>query len=98
VGNGIDIQAIAARRRYKADSACTGGEVFRAVLDVLRTAEQPLTSREISEALLHKAGTENPSVAPIRGMLCAVHTSPGNHQSKTIERVGDGMPAIWKLR
>jgi hypothetical protein len=94
---GFDTRAIAARRRYKPSSPYKRGEVFRAVLDVLRTTERPLTSREISEALLHRAGSESPSLVAIRSMVGAVHTSLRNHQGKTIERVGEGMPTRWKV-
>ena len=94
---GFDITKIAARRRYKPGSPYKRGEVFRAVLDALRAADRPLTSREVSVILLHKAGIENPSVAAIRTMFGAVHTSLRNHQGKTIERVGEGMPARWRV-
>lgn len=95
---GFDVTSIAARRRYKVASPYKRGEVFRTVLDVLRAADHPLTSREISEALLHKAGIAEPSLKQIRDMVGSVHSSLRNHQGKTIERNGDGVPARWKLR
>jgi hypothetical protein len=95
---GMNVAAIAARRRYKAASPYKRGEVFRAVLDVLRTAAQPLTSREISVALLVKAGVAEPSLKQIRDMVGSVHSSLRNHQGKTIERIGDAMPAHWRLK
>lgn len=94
---GFDVTSIAARRRYKTASPYKRGEVFRAVLEVLRAADRPLTSREISEMLLHKAGMTNPPLKQIRDMVGAVHTSLRNHEGKTIERVGDGMPAQWRI-
>jgi hypothetical protein len=64
---------------------------------VLRLSDRPLTSREISEALLHKAGIVEPPLKQIRDMVGAVHTSLRNHEGKTIERAGGGMPARWRL-
>lgn len=97
IAPGFNVASIAARRRYKSASPYKRGEVFRAVLDVLRLAEKPLTSREISEALLRKVGIVEPTTKQIGDMYGAVHTSLRNHQGKTIERVGDGMPARWRL-
>jgi len=94
----FNVAGIAARRRYKSASPYKRGEVFRAVLDVLRLAEQPLTSREISVALLHKAGIAEPPLKQIRDMVGAVHTSLRNRQGETIERIGEGMPAKWRIK
>jgi hypothetical protein len=93
----FNVATIAPRRRNKQASPYKRGEVFRAVLEVLRVSDRPLTSREISEALLHKAGIAEPPLKQIRDMVGAVHTSLRNHQGKTIERAGDGIPARWRL-
>jgi hypothetical protein len=93
----FNISSIAPRRRNKQASPYKRGEVFRAVLEVLRIADRPLTSREISEALLHKAGVATPPLKQIRDMVGAVHTSLRNHEGKTIERADSGMPARWRL-
>lgn len=93
----FDVRAIAARRRYKSASPYKRGEVFRAVLDTLRLADHPLTSREVSRDLLRKAGIPEPTNKQVRDMVGSVHRSLLNHQGKTIERVGDGMPARWRI-
>jgi hypothetical protein len=94
---GFNVAGIAARRRYRAASPYKRGEVFRTVLDVLRLAQRPLTSREISEALLRKAGIAEPQPKQIRDMVGTVHTSLRNHQGKTVERIGAGIPARWRI-
>jgi hypothetical protein len=94
----FNVAGIAPRRRNKQASPYKRGEVFRVVLEVLRLSDRPLTSREISEALLHKAGIAEPPLKQIRDMVGAVHTSLRNHQGKTIERANDGMPARWRLK
>jgi hypothetical protein len=55
------------------------------------------TARELSEALLRKTGKESPSLPAIRTMLGGVNKSIRNHEGKTVERVGDGMPARWRI-
>jgi hypothetical protein len=57
-----------------------------------------MTSRQIWEALLHKAGIHEPPLKQIRDMVGAVHSSLRNHEGKTIERVNEGMPAQWIVR
>jgi hypothetical protein len=94
----FNVRSIAARRRNKQASPYKRGEVFRAVLDVLRASDHPLTSREISETLLHKAGIAEPPLKQIRDMVGAVHTSLRNHEGKTIERSSDGIPAHWQIQ
>lgn len=93
----VNLRLIAPRRRNKQASPYKRGEVFRAVLGVLREATEPVTSRAISETLLRKAGIAAPTLKQIRDMVGSVHSSLRNHQGKTIERVGDGMPARWRL-
>ena len=53
------------------------------------------TSREITVSLLRARGVEAPTTAVIRGTYPAVHSSLKNHKGKTVETVGEGMPAKW---
>jgi hypothetical protein len=94
---GFNVASIAARRKNKSAGPYKRGQVFRTVLVVMRESQEPLTSRQISEALLRKAGIAEPSLKQIRDMVGSVHSSLRNHQGRTIERVGDGMPARWRL-
>jgi hypothetical protein len=93
----FDLKSIAARRRYKAASPYKRGEIFRTVLAVLREAPGPLTAREIAVLMLQRKGIENPRTPAIRAMFGAVNPSLRNHDGKTVARVGDGIPARWKI-
>jgi len=93
----FDLKSIAARRRYKAASPYKRGEVSRTVLAILRDAPGPLTAREISVLMLQRKGIENPRTPAIRAMFGAVNPSLRNHEGKTVERVGQGMPARWRV-
>jgi len=56
-----------------------------------------LTSREITLALLRERGIDKPPIAMLRSLYGAVHSSLRNHQGKTVEAVGEGMPVKWSL-
>jgi hypothetical protein len=94
---GFNLVTISARRRYKAASPSKRGEVFRAVLEVLRKAELPLTTRQISETLWHQVGIAVPNAKQIDDMVGAVHSSLRNHEGRTVEAVGEGKPVKWRL-
>jgi hypothetical protein len=94
----FDLKSIAARRRYKNAGPYKRGEVFRNVLAILRAAPEPVTSREIAILMLKRAGIGEPSTAQIRAMFGAVHPSLRNHEGKTVERIGEGMPARWRVK
>ncbi len=94
---GFDLSKIAPRRRNAVNPYFKRGECFRQVLDVLRKATGPLTSRQIVIELLKQAGVESPPIELIRHTFGAVHTSLRNHTGKTVQRVGEGMPAKWRL-
>src|SRR3981081_4592387 len=49
---GFSVAAIAAKRRNKSNPWFKRGTLFRSSVDVLRRAALPMTSREISEALI----------------------------------------------
>jgi len=52
----FNLQTIAPRRRYKAAAPYRRGEVFRTIMSIMLLVDRPLTSREISETLLKRAG------------------------------------------
>jgi hypothetical protein len=90
-----DIRGIAARRKNLANPYFKRGTVFRTVQEILRDASEPMTTRQIVEALFHQRGVEKPSTTEIRAMVGTVHSSLRNHAGKTVEIVGEGMPARW---
>src|SRR3954447_748540 len=49
---GFSVAAIAAKRRNKSNLWFKRGTLFRSAVDVLRRATEPLTTREIAEALI----------------------------------------------
>lgn len=92
----FNVRGIAPRRRNNKNPWFKKGEVFRHVIDVLRQASAPMTAREITEALLRSCGVE-PETKHVRYLFGGVQASLRNHVGKTVERIGEGMPARWKI-
>ena len=92
----FNVRGIAPRRRNNKNPWFKKGEVFRNVIDVLRRASAPMTAREITEALLRSRGVE-PETKHVRYLFGGVQASLRNHEGKTVERIGEGMPARWKI-
>jgi hypothetical protein len=91
-----DVRPIAVRRR-KLNPWFKRGTVFRHALDVLRTATEPLTAREITFSMLSAAGVANPDPKAARDLVGSVNSSLQNNDGNSVQRVGDGIPAKWKL-
>jgi hypothetical protein len=72
--------------------------VYRRAVDVLRTAEQPLTAREIAERVLAAANVTNPDKAALADLAGSVLASLRNHKGKGVERANEGAPAKWRLK
>ena len=91
-----NVRRIAARRRYKGNPWFRRGTLLRHALDVLRKAPEPLTAREITEAMLAGRGVSGVTPKAMRGLIASVQTSLQNHDGKTVARVGEGMPGRWR--
>jgi hypothetical protein len=93
-----DVKAIAARQRYKVNAWFKRGTLFRSALDVMRCASEPLTVRQIVEHILAAKGITNARTDQVRGLQCAVLASLRNRKGKSIQTVGEGAPARWRLK
>lgn len=94
---GFNVARIAPRRRNRSNPLFKRGEIFREVLSLLRTTQGTPTTREIVETMLRKRGVTKPSATQIRSMVGAVHSSLRNHEGRSIETAGEGMPVRWRL-
>jgi hypothetical protein len=95
---GYDVRAIAARRTYKANPWFPRGKLFRAALDVMRTATEPLTVAEIVDRMLAAKGVASARAGQIRGMQSAVLASLQNRKGKGRVRLADDrIPMRWTL-
>lgn len=87
-----NLRKIAVRRR-KPNPWFKRGTIFRRALDVLRTAEGPLTARQIAEGMIAARGITNTSAKSVRDLAGSVNVSLQNHDGGAVIRRGDGTPA-----
>lgn len=93
----FDVRRIAVRRRNRQNPWFKRGDMFRHAIDVLRRATEPMTAREITEALLRSRGVE-PDTKAVRSLFGGIQASLRNHDGVTVERIGESMPARWMLK
>jgi hypothetical protein len=92
-----NVRGISLRRRNRANRWYKRGTMFRAVLDVLKAAEGPLTVREIVRKLLAGMGEAEPDLKTIRDLEAGVRSTLARKAGKTVQNVGQGMPARWVI-
>src|SRR6202022_5123580 len=68
---GYSLRAISVKRRQP-NPWFKRGTVYRRAVDVLRTATEPLTAREIAERVLVAANIKRPDKAPLAALLGTV--------------------------
>ncbi len=92
----FNVRRIAPRRRYNPNPLFKRGHVWLAALDVLRRAQEPMSTEEVSRALLASKGVPEPSRAEVRTMYAAVAASLGNHAGKLVT-ADEGRPRRWRI-
>jgi hypothetical protein len=93
---GYSLRAISVKRRQP-NPWFKRGTVYRCAVDVLRTATEPLTAREIAERVLAAANVANPDKDAVADLAGSVLASLRNHKGKGIQRTNEGSPARWRL-
>src|SRR5947209_13973761 len=91
------LRAISVKRRQP-NPWFKRGTVYRRAVDVLRTATEPLTAREIAERVLVAAKVAKPHKAALADLTGSILASLRNHKGKGIERTNEGAPARWRLK
>ena len=92
----FNVRRIAARRKRRENPLFRRGTIFRAVLDVLRAADGPMTVDAISRTLYRAKGIEEPTRDQMRDMYGAVASSLGNHVGQSVGHDAD-RPKRWTL-
>ena len=92
----FNARTIAPRRRYNPNPLFKRGHVFRAALDMLRSATEPMSAEEISLALLRSKGVAEPTKAERARVYGAVESSLRHNRGKTVE-ADDGRPRRWRV-
>jgi hypothetical protein len=94
---GYSLRAISVKRRQP-NPWFKRGTVYRRAVDVLRTATEPLTAREIAERVLTAANVTDPDKDALADLAGSVLASLRNHKGNEIERTNEAAPARWQLK
>lgn len=91
---GYDVRPIAVKRR-KPNPWFKKGTVFRSALEVLRDAEGPLTTMEITLRMVAAKGVQNPDRQALRDLAGGVQSSLRNHNGVSVDSHPGMHPARW---
>ena len=94
---GYSLRAISVKRRQP-NPWFKRGTVYRRAVDVLRTATEPMTAREIAERVLVAANVSKPNKAALRDLTGTINVSLRNHDGRGVQRANEGAPARWRLK
>ena len=78
------------KRRNKPNTLLKWGNAWRSAVDVLRTAEKPLTVREVAVRVLTAKGATVGAKSTTRHDQCVGTGSFTNNRGKVVERVEEG--------
>jgi hypothetical protein len=92
-----NLRTIAVRRR-KPNLWFKRGTVWRAVLDILRQAEGPLTISEIASQMLLVKRIENPPRSAVENLEGAIRAALKGHDDHAVAVIGNEMPVRWALK
>ena len=84
-------------KRRKANGWFKRGTLYRKALDVLRTAEHPLTATDIARKMLEAAEIKNASKTDAQVVASGIMRSLLSHNGKGVQNVAEGKPAKWRL-
>jgi hypothetical protein len=90
-----NVARIAVRRR-KPNQWFKRGTIFRAVLEVLRDAEAPISTDEIATVLLRSKGVQEPTREQRLEIEGAIASSLAGNNGKSVRYEGD-RPRRWQL-
>jgi hypothetical protein len=90
----VNIRIIAPKRRNLGNPWFKRGTLYRSAVDVMRRAGRPMTSREITAALMAGKAPE-PTHKQAANVQAAILAALRKRNGKTV--VGEGVPARWRL-
>jgi hypothetical protein len=79
---GFSVRSIAAKRRNKSNPWFKRGTLYRKALDVLRTAEQPMTATDIAWAVMAAADVKTDDKKAVQVLGQGIQASLRNHAGK----------------
>lgn len=84
-------------KRRKANGWFKRGTMYRKAVDVLRTADRPLTATDIAWKMLEAANIRNPTKTDAQVVAQGILRGLLSHNGRGVQNVAEGKPAKWKL-
>jgi hypothetical protein len=84
-------------KRRQANGWFKRGSMYRKAVDVLRTAEQPMTATDIAWKMLEAEGMKHATKTDAQVVAQGILRGLLSHNGKGVQNVADGKPAKWKL-
>jgi hypothetical protein len=91
----INIHTAAVQKR-KSNPWFKKGTLFRAAIEAMRAANRPLSSREITLAVLARRDVTDAQPQAVRDLVCSVERSLVYHRGRSVTAVGS-KPIHWIL-
>jgi len=92
------VAGIVQRRRVHGNPYFKRGTLFREAIGVLRKAEEPMCARDLIVAMLAAKGVTDAPADRIRSLTGGLVNSMRNNEGRTVERVGEASPMVWRLK
>ena len=93
-----NVAGIVQRRRVQGNPWFKRGTLFREAMGVLRKVEGPMCARDLIVAMLAAKGVTDAPAERIRSLTGGLVNSMRNNEGRTVERVGEGSPMLWKIQ
>ena len=91
-----NLRPISVKRRV-ANQWFKRGTLYRRAIDVLRTADKPMTGTELAWAVLAADNIKTDDNKAVTILGAGIQASLRNHAGKSVEIVNEGIPARWRL-
>ena len=93
----FSVRGISIRRRVQGNPWFRRGTLFRHVLDTLRTATEPLTVSELTDAVMASRRIVDATAKQRAALAAGLRSCLERNIGKTVQRAGEGVPKRWRL-
>lgn len=94
----LEPESIAPKAVRKRNDWFRPGELSRMVLDILRIAPEPLSTRDIAGQVMQRRCLDAGDERTVKLVMKLVNNTVTRQAKELVERVGDGPVKAWRIR
>ena len=94
----LEPESIAPKAVRKRNDWFRAGELSRMVLDILRIAPAPLSTRDIAGQVMERRGLDAGDNRTVKLVMKLVNNAVTRHAAELVERVVEGKAVTWRIR